>query len=66
MTATRPLRADDLPAVTIDDDFSDGYYDDPRAYGRRAAVLAGHRRRPAGTPYDNYPLDEAAADSRRR
>ena len=34
------------------DDFSDGYYDDPRAYSDEPAAWSG-----GGTPYDNYPID---------
>ena len=41
------------------DDFSDGYYDDPRAYEEEAASWPGTPK-PVGTPYDNYPLDEDA------
>ncbi|MFN8031977.1 MAG: DNA translocase FtsK [Mycobacterium sp.] len=41
------------------DDFSDGYYDDPRAYEDEAASWPGTPK-PAGTPYDNYPLEEDA------
>ena len=37
-----------------DDDFSDGYYDDPRAYADAQMPV------PGGTPFDNYPLEEAA------
>ncbi|WP_163802946.1 FtsK/SpoIIIE family DNA translocase [Mycolicibacterium anyangense] len=39
------------------DDFSDGYYDDPRAYQDEAASWPGTPK-PVGTPYDNYPLEE--------
>jgi len=46
----------DKPA---DDDFSDGYYDDPRAYEEEAQTWPGASG-PIGTPYDNYPLDEGA------
>jgi len=41
------------------DDFSDGYYDDPRAYEEEAPSWPGTPK-PVGTPYDNYPLDEDA------
>ena len=37
------------------EDFSDGYYDDPAAYGDDEPAAW-----PSGTPYDNYPLEEAA------
>ena len=57
---------DGAPAATrrtsrgeIDDDFSDGYYDDPRAYADEPQSWPGTAA-PGGTPYDNYPLDEAA------
>ena len=39
-----------------DDSYDDSYYDDPRAYSDEPqawAVPAG----PAGTPYDNYPIE---------
>jgi DNA segregation ATPase FtsK/SpoIIIE, S-DNA-T family len=36
------------------EDFSDGYYDDPSADGDEAQSW------PAGTPYDNYPIDDEA------
>jgi DNA segregation ATPase FtsK/SpoIIIE, S-DNA-T family len=42
----------DSPAA---EDFSDGYYDDPSAFGDDEAQAW-----PTGTPYDNYPLDEDA------
>jgi len=47
------------------DDFSDGYYDDPAGYlgddsqAWPAAATASEPAAPTGTPYDNYPLDEA-------
>ena len=41
------------------DDFSDGYYDDPRTYEDEAPSWPGTPK-PAGTPYDNYPLDDDA------
>ena len=47
------------PRGEIDDDFSDGYYDDPRAYADEPQSWPGTAA-PSGTPYDNYPLDEAA------
>ncbi|MGI9161843.1 MAG: DNA translocase FtsK [Mycobacterium sp.] len=40
-----------------DEDFSDGYYDDPRAYADEPQSWPGSAA-PGGTPYDNYPLDE--------
>ncbi|MGV1087011.1 MAG: DNA translocase FtsK 4TM domain-containing protein [Mycobacterium sp.] len=43
------------------DDFSDGYYDDPRAYEAEEAQSWPGGSGPIGTPYDNYPLDEAGA-----
>ena len=46
-------RADDA-----DDDFSDGYYDDPRAYDADEVQSWPGSAAPAGTPLDNYPLDE--------
>ena len=39
------------------DDFSDGYYDDPRAYSDEPDSWPGAAG-PVGTPFDNYPLDE--------
>lgn len=41
------------------DDFSDGYYDDPRAYEEEAQSWPGSSG-PVGTPLDNYPVDEVA------
>jgi S-DNA-T family DNA segregation ATPase FtsK/SpoIIIE len=44
------------------EDFSDGYYDDPagdRGDEGQAWPAAGQSGLPTGTPYDNYPLDEA-------
>ena len=42
------------------EDFSDGYYDDP-SYGDDVPAwpTADQPTVPVGTPYDNYPLDEA-------
>ncbi len=37
-----------------EDDFSDGYYDDPSSYGDDELAAW-----PGGTPQQNYPLDEA-------
>ncbi|AKK30444.1 cell division protein FtsK [Mycobacterium sp. EPa45] len=39
------------------EDFSDGYYDDPRSYTDEAPAWPGAQG-PVGTPLDNYPLDE--------
>ncbi|MGH3677905.1 MAG: DNA translocase FtsK 4TM domain-containing protein [Mycobacterium sp.] len=65
MFGTRPLyRADEFSGELDEgqehsdpsaEDFSDGYYDGPSAYGDDEAQAW-----PAGTPYDNYPLDEEA------
>lgn len=41
------------------EDFSDGYYDDPRSYTDEAPAWPGAQG-PVGTPLDNYPLDEDA------
>lgn len=41
------------------EDFSDGYYDDPRSYTDEAPAWPGAAG-PVGTPLDNYPLDEDA------
>jgi S-DNA-T family DNA segregation ATPase FtsK/SpoIIIE len=41
------------------EDFSDGYYDDPRSYTDEAPSWPGASG-PVGTPLDNYPLDEDA------
>ena len=42
------------------EDFSDGYYDDPRAYSADESQSWPGAAGPVGTPYDNYPLDEPA------
>jgi S-DNA-T family DNA segregation ATPase FtsK/SpoIIIE len=45
------------------DDFSDGYYDDPASSRSDEAQWPGAPApRPAGTPMDNYPLDEPFVD----
>ena len=44
------------------EDFSDGYYDDPAGYlgdDVQSWPVADQAGPPTGTPYDNYPLDEA-------
>ncbi len=41
------------------EDFSDGYYDDPRSYTDEAPAWPGVKG-PVGTPLDNYPLEEDA------
>ncbi|SBS79194.1 DNA translocase FtsK [uncultured Mycobacterium sp.] len=41
------------------EDFSDGYYDDPRSYTDEAPAWPGAKE-PVGTPLDNYPLSEDA------
>ena len=41
------------------EDFSDGYYDDPRAYGIDEPQSWPADGGPTGTPYDNYPLEES-------
>jgi S-DNA-T family DNA segregation ATPase FtsK/SpoIIIE len=51
---------DDYPAEPADD-FSDGYYDDPASSRSDEAQWPGAPR-PAGTPMDNYPLDEPFVD----
>jgi S-DNA-T family DNA segregation ATPase FtsK/SpoIIIE len=51
----RPARG----AAEVADDFSDGYYDDPRALGADEPQSWPGSAGPIGTPYDNYPLDEA-------
>ena len=40
------------------EDFSDGYYDDPRAYTEDEPPAWPGAAGPVGTPLDNYPLDE--------
>jgi S-DNA-T family DNA segregation ATPase FtsK/SpoIIIE len=45
---------------TDSEDFSDGYYDDPRAYSADEPPAWPGASGPVGTPYDNYPLDEPA------
>ncbi len=42
------------------EDFSDGYYDDPRAYSADEPPAWPGASGPIGTPYENYPLDEPA------
>ena len=42
------------------DDFSDGYYDEP-GDGGQAWPAANAPAAPKGTPWENYPLDEAEA-----
>ena len=52
----------DEPEVVEPDapeDFSDGYYDDPRSYTDEAPAWPGEKA-PVGTPLDNYPLEEDA------
>jgi S-DNA-T family DNA segregation ATPase FtsK/SpoIIIE len=44
---------DDEPAVAAEDDFSDGYYDDPAGYGNDEATAW-----PTGTPMENYPIED--------
>ena len=44
----------------VPEDFSDGYYDDPRAYSADEPPAWPGASGPIGTPYDNYPLDEPA------
>jgi len=44
----------------VTEDFSDGYYDDPRAYSEDEPPAWPGASGPIGTPYDNYPLDEPA------
>ena len=51
----RPARG----TAEVADDFSDGYYDDPRALGTDEPQSWPGSAGPIGTPYDNYPLDEA-------
>ncbi len=46
-----------------DDDFSDGYYDDPRAYDADEPAAWPGASGPIGTPYDNYPLDDSAPEA---
>ena len=54
-TPARPARG----TAAMADDFSDGYYDDPRALGADEPQSWPGSAGPIGTPYDNYPLDEA-------
>jgi S-DNA-T family DNA segregation ATPase FtsK/SpoIIIE len=44
------------------DDFSDGYYDDPRALADGPQSWQSPAG-PSGTPYDNYPLDESVPEA---
>lgn len=44
---------DEPSDAAVDDDFSDGYYDDPASYGEDEPPAW-----PGGTPQQNYPLDE--------
>ncbi|WP_319432348.1 DNA translocase FtsK [Mycobacterium sp. RTGN5] len=53
---------DDEPEVAEQaepEDFSDGYYDDPRSYTDEAPAWPGEKG-PVGTPLDNYPVEEDA------
>jgi len=45
---------EETSAAEEPEDFSDGYYDDPSAYGDEAQSW------PTGTPYDNYPIEDEA------
>jgi S-DNA-T family DNA segregation ATPase FtsK/SpoIIIE len=54
-TPARPARG----TAEVADDFSDGYYDDPRALGADEPQSWPGSAGPIGTPYENYPLDEA-------
>ena len=54
-TPARPARG----TAEVADDFSDGYYDDPRALDADEPQSWPGNAGPIGTPYDNYPLDEA-------
>jgi S-DNA-T family DNA segregation ATPase FtsK/SpoIIIE len=63
MFSTRAFRGDyydeefepeEKSAAEEPEDFSDGYYDDPSAYGDEAQSW------PMGTPYDNYPIEDEA------
>ncbi|WP_099250610.1 DNA translocase FtsK [Mycobacterium sp. shizuoka-1] len=49
----------DVVEQAAPEDFSDGYYDDPRSYTDEAPAWPGANG-PVGTPLDNYPLDEDA------
>jgi S-DNA-T family DNA segregation ATPase FtsK/SpoIIIE len=56
---------DEQPRADQPDDFSDGYYDDPSAYADDEAQAwpaggAGPATFNAGTPLDNYPIDDEA------
>jgi len=54
---------DDDPAAVEQaepEDFSDGYYDDPRSYTADEPPAWPGAKGPAGTPLDNYPLEEDA------
>ncbi|MDX1890592.1 DNA translocase FtsK [Mycolicibacterium sp. 050158] len=57
---------DDDRLAAADDDFSDGYYDDPASYRAEEKQWPGAPQpEPAsrfGTPMENYPLDEPPAD----
>lgn len=46
---------EDTAVISESDDFSDGYYDDPKAYGDDA-----EQAWPSGTPMENYPLSDEA------
>ncbi|WP_120313236.1 FtsK/SpoIIIE family DNA translocase [Mycolicibacterium elephantis] len=46
---------DDVDLAAQPEDFSDGYYDDPAGYSDDGA-----QPWPAGTPMDNYPIDDEA------
>ena len=46
--------------ASAEDEFSDGYYDDPRAYSADEPASWPGAEGPIGTPFDNYPPDEPA------
>lgn len=48
--------------AAVADDFSDAYYDDPRAYSADEPSAWPGATGPIGTPYDNYPLDNPLDD----
>ena len=54
--------ADDERGAGPAEDFSDGYYDDPRAYSADEPAAWPGAAGPIGTPYENYPLEEPAPE----
>ena len=52
---------DEYDTAEGDEDFSDGYYDDPAGYEDPTAWPGSAPAAPVGTPMDNYPIEEPEA-----